>query len=55
MDQPFIAFSPTRVQLLVKRGWRFTLMTANEMPIPEKGVIFVIVNGKKYRAKRKES
>lgn len=55
MDQPFIAFSPIRVQLLVKRGWRFTPMTANEMPTPEKGVIFVIVNGKKYRAKRKGS
>lgn len=54
MNQSFIAFSITRVEMLRKRGWQFTLMNSNEEPVQEKGVVFITINGKRYRATRKE-
>ena len=54
MNQPFIAFSITRVQVLMKRGWQFIPMSVDEVPVQETGIVFITMNGKKYRAKRKE-
>lgn len=55
MEQSFVAFTATRVDILRKRGWQFTLMQPHELAVPKKGTIFITLNGKRYRATRKET
>lgn len=53
MSHPFITFSPIRVKELMKRGWQFYPMSANETPNDEKGVLYITMNNKHYKAKKK--
>ena len=50
MEQTFVAFTANKVDMLRKRGWKFTPVLPDEIVKPEKGVLLILLRGKRFKA-----